>query len=40
MSLKSYLSPIAAFDKWLLANPNGGIFTWQGQKVRVTRKKC
>jgi hypothetical protein len=31
MSLKSYLDPLVAFDKWILKNPNGGIFVWKGQ---------
>lgn len=37
MSLKSYLSPITAFEKWLKVNPNGGIFEWNGQKVKVSK---
>lgn len=37
MSLKSYLSPIAAFEKWLKDNPKGGIFEWDGQKVKVQK---
>ena len=40
MSLKLYLSPIAAFEKWLSANPKGGIFEWNGQKVKISPKKC
>lgn len=38
MSLKSYLDPIAAFDKWLKDNPKGGIFEWNGQKISVKPK--
>lgn len=38
MSLKSYLDPVKAFDKWILANPNGGIFTWKGIKFDVKSK--
>jgi hypothetical protein len=38
MSLKSYLSPILAFEKWIKANPKGGIFEWNGQKVSVKPK--
>jgi hypothetical protein len=41
MSLKSYLDPLVAFDKWIKANPKGGIFVWQGQKVKVEmRQNC
>lgn len=39
MSLKSYLSPITAFEKWLKVNPTGGIFEWNGQKVKVSRRQ-
>jgi hypothetical protein len=39
MSLKSYLSPIAAFEKWLKDNPKGGIFEWDGQKVKVEKRQ-
>jgi hypothetical protein len=35
MSLKSYLNPLAAFDAWIKLNPEGGIFTWRGQKFKV-----
>jgi len=35
MSLKSYLDPLVAFDKWIKVNPKGGIFIWQGQRFRV-----
>ena len=35
MSLKSYLDPLVAFDKWIKLNPKGGIFVWQGQKFMV-----
>jgi hypothetical protein len=38
MSLKSYLDPIAAFDKWLKNNPKGGIFVWDGKKYKVDLK--
>lgn len=38
MSLKSYLSPIVAFEKWLLNNPKGGIFEWNGQKFKVEKR--
>lgn len=36
MSLKSYLDPIAAFEKWIKENPKGGIFEWNGEKVSVS----
>ena len=39
MSLKSYLNPLSAFDKWLKVNPKGGIFEWDGQKVKVTKRQ-
>lgn len=39
MSLKSYLDPIKAFDLWIKKNPNGGIFTFMGQKFSVKPKK-
>ena len=35
MSLKSYLDPLVAFDKWIKVNPKGGIFVWQGKKFNV-----
>ena len=35
MSLKSYLDPLIAFEKWIAKNPNGGIFRWKGQVFRV-----
>jgi hypothetical protein len=35
MSLKSYLDPVKAFDKWIIANPKGGIFVWKGIKLEV-----
>ena len=38
MSLKSYLNPITAFENWLKVNPKGGIFVWNGQKIRVTTR--
>lgn len=38
MSLKSYLNPIAAFEKWLKLNPMGGIFEWNGKKYKVNKK--
>ena len=38
MSLKSYLDPVKAFDKWIIANPNGGIFVWKGIKLEVKLK--
>lgn len=40
MSLKSYLDPIHAFDKWIKDNPKGGIFVWKGQKFVVTCTRC
>lgn len=39
MSLKSYLSPTQAFEKWLKLNPMGGIFEWDGQKVKVEKRQ-
>lgn len=38
MSLKSYLDPLKAFDKWILDNPMGGIFVWKSIKLEVKRK--
>lgn len=38
MSLKSYLDPMVAFEKWLQSNPKGGIFVWKGTKFVVTLK--
>jgi hypothetical protein len=38
MSLKSYLDPMVAFEKWLKKNPNGGIFEYFGQKFSVKPK--
>jgi hypothetical protein len=38
MSLKSYLDPMAAFEKWLTKNPNGGIFEYFGQKFIIKPK--
>jgi hypothetical protein len=38
MSLKSYLDPVKAFDKWIIANPKGGIFVWKGIKLEVKPK--
>jgi len=38
MSLKSYLDPMLAFEKWLQKNPNGGIFEYFGQKFSVKPK--
>jgi hypothetical protein len=38
MSLKSYLNPIIAFEKWLKENPKGGIFEWKGQKFKVSTR--
>lgn len=38
MSLKSYLDPMVAFEKWLQSNPKGGIFVWKGHKFVVTLK--
>lgn len=40
MSLKSYLDPMVAFEKWLKKNPNGGIFEYFGQKFSVKPKQC
>lgn len=37
MSLKSYLDPVAAFDKWIKENPNGGVFKWKNQTFKVVR---
>jgi hypothetical protein len=37
MSLKSYLDPIAAFEKWLKVNQKGGIFVWKGQRFKVAK---
>ena len=39
MSLKSYLDPLVAFDKWIKVNPKGGIFVWQGKKISVSLQK-
>lgn len=39
MSLKSYLDPVKAFEKWLVSNPKGGIFVWKGQKISVKLKE-
>jgi hypothetical protein len=38
MSLKSYLDPVKAFDKWIIANPNGGIFVWKGIKLEIKKR--
>ena len=38
MSLKSYLDPVKAFEKWLIVNPKGGIFVWKGQRISVKPK--
>lgn len=35
MSLKLYLDPVKAFDKWIIDNPKGGIFVWKGIKLEV-----
>lgn len=29
-----------AFEIWIKKNPNGGIFTWKGQKFSVEPKLC
>ena len=34
MSLKFYIA-LVAFDKWIKANPKGGIFVYQGKKFSV-----
>jgi hypothetical protein len=38
MSLKLYLDPIAAFEKWLKVNPKGGIFVWDGKIYKVAKR--
>lgn len=38
MSLKSYLNPIEAFDKWIKKNPNGGVFIWKNHKFIVKKR--
>jgi hypothetical protein len=35
MSLKFYIA-LVAFDKWIKANPKGGIFVYQGKKFSVS----
>lgn len=37
MSLKSYLDPVKAFDKWIKENPNGGFFVWGKHRFSVKR---
>lgn len=39
MSLKSYLDPLEAFEKWLKANPEGGNFSYMGKTYLVTPRK-